>query len=143
MGDYSKETPTATKWNILGTNDAQANTDIEDLFQGKKGIVTLTDGATVDVDGNSLYNIFEVTLGGDRALTISNMAVGQAIMLRIIQDATGTRLISSWFSGDTVKWPGVSSAPSLSTDPNLVDAFLILCVATDTYEISFAGFGIG
>lgn len=136
------ETPTATKWNYLGTNDAQFDTDIEDLFQGKRGIVELTDGASVEIDGNSLYNIFELELGGDRALTITNMAVGQAILLRLVQDATGSRSISSWFSGATdVKWPG-GSEPSLSTDASKVDAFLIICTAADTYEIYFAGFGM-
>ena len=135
------ETPTATKWNYLGTNDAQFDTDIEDLFQGKRGIVELTDGATVNIDGNSNYNIFELILGGDRSLTISNMIAGQAILLRLIQDGTGSRSISSWFSGDTVKWPG-GSEPSLSTAAGEIDSFLIICTDTDTYEIYFAGFGM-
>lgn len=135
------ETPTATKWNYLGGNDAQFNTDITRLFRGKKGIETLSDGATVTVDGNSDYNIFEVTLGGNRALAIQNMAIGQAIMLRLKQDATGSRSITSWFSGATVKWPG-GSAPSLTSTANQIDGFLIVCTATDTYEIYFGGFGM-
>jgi hypothetical protein len=135
------ETPTATKWNYLGGNDGQFNTDITRLFQGKKGIETLSDGATITINANSNYNIFQVTLGGNRALAISNMAIGQSVMLRIIQDGVGSRTITSWFSGSTVKWSG-GTAPSLSTAPEKLDAFLIVCVASDTYEIYFAGFGL-
>ena len=115
--------------------------DISRMFRGKKGIIILTDGSTVNIDGNADVNIFQLTLGGNRTLTINNMSIGQAILLRLKQDATGNRSITSWFSGATVRFPS-ETEPSLSTGSGEVDAFLILCVDTDVYEVYFAGFGI-
>ena len=79
--------------------------------------VTLTDAATIAVDMSTFINAI-VTLGGNRTLgTPSNPKVGQSGLIRIVQDATGSRTLaygSNWrFAG------GV--APTLSTAPNTVD----------------------
>lgn len=136
------ETPTATKWNILGTNDLFFDAEVTKLYQAKKSIVTITDGATVTVDGNAASAIQQVTIAGNRALAISNMAVGQGIFLRIIQGTGGSRLITSWFAGSTVLFPGGSGAPTLSTAVGAIDGFLILCTASGVYEVYFGGFGM-
>ncbi len=56
--------------------------------------ITLTDAATIAVDA-TLGNFFRVTLGGNRTLGNPTGATdGQMLMFEIIQDATGSRLLS-------------------------------------------------
>ena len=59
-----------------------------------------TDGATITFD-MAASNIHTVTLAGNRTLAVSNVSVGQCFMLRLQQDATGSRTVT-WFS--TLKW---------------------------------------
>jgi len=80
-------------------------------------VVALTDGATITADF-ALANNFSVTLGGNRTLgNPTNVVVGQSGVIKITQDATGSRTLaygSSWdFSG------GV--APTLTITANAVD----------------------
>ena len=80
-------------------------------------VVALTDGATITADF-ALANNFSVTLGGNRTLgNPTNVVVGQSGIIKITQDATGSRTLaygSSWdFSG------GV--APTLTITANAVD----------------------
>lgn len=70
--------------------------------------VTLTDGATITLDPRK-GSKFQVTLGGNRAIVLSTAPngkdwAGKRFVLRVVQDGTGSRSISSWFSGYTVKW---------------------------------------
>jgi hypothetical protein len=80
-------------------------------------VVALTDGATITADFDAANN-FSVTLGGNRTLgNPTNVVVGQSGIIKITQDATGSRTLaygSSWdFSG------GV--APTLTITANAVD----------------------
>jgi hypothetical protein len=80
-------------------------------------VVALTDGATITPDF-SLANNFSVTLGGNRTLANpTNLVAGQSGVIKITQDATGSRTLaygSNWdFSG------GV--APTLTITANAVD----------------------
>jgi hypothetical protein len=80
-------------------------------------VVALTDGATITADF-ALANNFSVTLGGNRTLgNPTNLVVGQSGVIKITQDATGSRTLaygSNWdFAG------GV--APTLTTTANAVD----------------------
>lgn len=70
--------------------------------------VTLTDGATITLDPRK-GSKFQVTLGGNRAIVLASPPngrdwAGKRFVLRVVQDGTGGRSISSWFSGYTVKW---------------------------------------
>ena len=84
----------------------------------QRGAVSaLTDGATITPDF-ALANNFSVTLGGNRTLgNPTNLVVGQSGVIKITQDATGSRTLaygSNWdFAG------GV--APTLTTTANAVD----------------------
>lgn len=98
-------------------------------------LITLTDQATVDID-LSKRGVFQLTLGGNRTLTVSNATVGQVFVLEIIQDGTGSRTISTWFG--TIKWAG-GSAPVLTTTASKKDAFAFICTGTGTYD----GFIVG
>lgn len=89
--------------------------------------VTLTDAATIAVDMNTFINAV-VTLGGNRALgNPTNEKVGQSGVIRIVQDATGSRTLSY---GTDWEFAG-GSAPTLSTAANAQDLLFYHVIATD------------
>jgi hypothetical protein len=116
----------------------QYNNLRKDLVLGKKIIGTESDGATVTIDWSDLTKglIRTVTLGGNRTLAYSNVTIGQAILLRVVQDGVGSRTLA-WPSGS--KFPG-GVAPTLSTAAAAVDSFMIYCPSSGVYEVYFAGF---
>jgi hypothetical protein len=81
---------------------------------------TLTDGATITWDVGS-SPVAKVTLGGNRTLSApTNSASGQFISLAVIQDGTGSRVLT-WnsayeFTGDV--------APTLTTTASKADIFV-------------------
>jgi hypothetical protein len=79
--------------------------------------VSLTDGATIAVNLNTLIN-GKVTLGGNRTLSFSNGKPGQSGRIEIKQDGTGSRTLS-YTAGQTVNPSG--TAPVLSTAANARD----------------------
>ena len=107
---------------------------------GKRILNAETDGATVTIDWSDVTkgNIRTITLGGNRTIAFSNVTVGQAILIRPIQDGVGSRTVA-WPAG--IKWPS-GSAPTLSTAVGAIDAFLIVCTAGGEYDGYFAGFGL-
>jgi hypothetical protein len=92
---------------------------------------TLTDGATITWDVGS-SPVAKVTLGGNRTLSApTNSASGQFISLTVIQDATGSRLLT-WnsayeFTGDT--------APTLTTTASKADVFVFKYNGTVWLEV--------
>lgn len=97
-----------------------------------------TDGATITFNlasGASSAKKQRVTLGGNRTLDLSNVGTGQAFILRLQQDATGSRTVT-WFS--TIRWSG-GSAPTLTTTANKADVFGFIQTGTGTYD----GFIVG
>lgn len=92
---------------------------------------TATDGATVTFNlASGAYRKHKVVLGGNRTLAISNALVGQAFIIDLVQDATGSRTVT-WFS--TIKWAG-GSAPTLTTDANAIDTFGFICTSSGNYQ---------
>jgi len=88
---------------------------------------TLTDQAAIDWD-LSLGGAATVTLAGDRTLNeATNMVDGSHASLRIIQDGTGTRLLT-WHA--TYRFPG-GVHPALSAAINNID--ILLFVSDGTY----------
>jgi hypothetical protein len=81
---------------------------------------TLTDGATITWDVGS-SPVAKVTLGGNRTLSApTNSASGQFIAITVIQDGTGSRVLT-WnsayeFTGDV--------APTLTTTASKADIFV-------------------
>ena len=93
---------------------------------------------TFDLDTS---NVFSGTLNSATStLATSNGDVGQRFMVRLKQDGTGNRDVSSWFGG-RVSWPG-GSAPSLSTGANLVDLFGFLVTSGTASTLYYDGFTI-
>lgn len=95
----------------------------------KGTLTTDTDGATITFDKN-VSDFHTVTLAGNRTLAVSNMAAGDRITLVLVQDATGSRTISSWFT--TIKWAG-GSAPTLTATANKADIVSFLCTSAGNY----------
>ena len=97
---------------------------------------TAADAAVVDLD-LSASNVQSVTLEGNRTLNPVNIAVGQPFMVRLIQDAFGSRSVNWW---DEIIWTG-ANIPSLTTTPGAVDVFGFICTAYDGLSIySYDGY---
>lgn len=89
--------------------------------------ITLTDGATITWDATLGFNA-KVTLGGNRALAITNPQNGQVYTLQVTQDGTGSRTLSLP-SGSKV-FNGGAGVISLSTAGGSLDE--ISCVYNGT-----------
>ena len=136
------ETPTATKWNILGSNDDDFDTRIQQLIDDNT-IISASDGATVEFDF-SQSRIQHVQIAGNRTLEFDNVDVKRPFAVFIQQDGSGGRTVT-WPSG--ISWPS-NVAPTLTATPNAVDAFLFVPKPTwvetsnEVYWGLFAGFGL-
>lgn len=91
---------------------------------------TLTDGATITWD-TSLGRVATLTLGaaGRTMAAPTNLKVGTYI-LRVYQDATGSRTITTWNS--VFKWTA-AVAPVLSTGANKLDIITFFSDGTNLY----------
>lgn len=87
-----------------------------------------SDGATITFD-MSASNVHNVTLGGNRTLAVSNVATGQAFVIILRQDGTGSRL-ATWWSG--IKWV-TGAAPTLTTSINVYDIFAFIYDGTSYF----------
>ncbi len=96
-------------------------------------LTTDSDAATITFDLST--SLHTVTLGGNRTLALSNETVGQTFIIRLVQDATGSRTVT-WFT--TIKWAG-GSAPTLTTTASKTDVFGFICTSAGNYD----GFVIG
>lgn len=80
-------------------------------------VVTLADGATINIDADA-SNKFRVVLGGNRTLANpTNARNGAIIEILVVQDGTGSRTLAY---GSKYTWPGGSS-PTLTTAANRGD----------------------
>lgn len=85
---------------------------------GPSSEITLTDGATITWAAGSGPNA-TVTLGGTgRTLTITSPTAGETYVLRVKQDGTGNRTITTWPTGSL--FPG-GILPSLTGAANSTD----------------------
>ena len=108
------------------------------IYRGlKTPIESNTDGATVtfDLDTSSTHT---VTLGGNRTLALSNADAGQKFIIRLVQDATGSRTVT-WFS--TIKWAG-GVTPTLTTTANKTDVFGFICTSAGNYDGFVVGYNL-
>lgn len=120
---------------LTGTQTLSNKTLTKPTVNGSIQALTAdSDGSTVTFD-LAASNIHTVTLGGDRTLALSNPSVGQAFIIRLIQDGTGSRLVT-WFS--TIKWAG-GSAPTLTTTASRIDVLSFICTSSGNYD----GFIVG
>lgn len=99
------------------------------ITQSLGAIATPSDASTINFD-LSTDNIFApAALGGNRALTLSNAPASspwiKPFTVILTQDGTGSRTITSWFSGFTVTWAS-GSAPTLQTAAGAKDTFVFI-----------------
>lgn len=93
---------------------------------------TLTDAATINWDA-SANQVTSVTLAGDRTFAApTNMKDGAVYVLTLIQDSTGTRLISTW---NAVFKFAAGTAPTLTTTASARDTLVFMSDGTNMYEI--------
>lgn len=130
------ETPTATKWNLLGSNDADFNTRIIQL-NSDKTMDAESDSATITFD-LSERKIWTVELGGNRTLALSNVTLNVPFVIRLVQGGAGSRTVT-WWSG--IKWPS-NTAPTLSTASGSIDVFQFIPTAENVYDGMFVAFGL-
>lgn len=89
---------------------------------------TATDGSTVTFD-LAAHSSWQVTLGGNRTLALSNAGASSRFSVVLKQDATGSRTVT-WFGG--ILWPG-GTAPTLTTTPNKRDVFTFIALSSGVY----------
>ncbi len=90
---------------------------------------TLTDGATIDWNGDSNGQSVKVTLGGARTMNApTNINEYAAYVIRVIQDGTGSRTLA-WNSA--FKFAS-ATAPTLTTTASAVDVVTFIGGATNT-----------
>lgn len=100
-----------------------------------QALTTTSYGATTTFNCTA-SNVFSVTLAGNPTLAVSNVTAGQLFVVRLIQDATGSRTVT-WWSG--IKWPS-GTAPTLTTTANSIDVFAFLCTGAGAYDGYFVAF---
>jgi len=97
--------------------------------QGYAPEATLTDGSTIAWNTNGAQTA-HVTIAGNRTLSsATNMVGGGCYVLRVTQDATGSRTLSY---GTNYKF-GAIGAPTLSTAPNKTDIITWYSDGTNLY----------
>ena len=94
--------------------------------------VGLLDGPTINVDW-STGNFQIVILGGNRTIAWNNQNDGQLLSLLVVQDATGSRLLT-WPT--TVSWPA-AAAPTLTTTADAADLLLFARDKTNNKEYGY------
>jgi hypothetical protein len=120
---------------LTGTQGLTNKTITTPAIAAIKGTLTTdTDGATVTFDKNA-SDTHNVVLGGNRTLALSNMAAGDKILIRLTQDATGSRTVT-WFT--TLKWVG-GTVPTLTTTANKADWFGFICTSAGNYDAFIVG----
>jgi hypothetical protein len=98
-------------------------------------VVTLTDQATIAWDLDRAP-VAQVTLGGNRLLTVSNIRNGAVYILFVLQDGTGSRTLS--YSSDFLFAGG--SPPVMSTGASAED---VLSFVTRASKLRGGLFGSG
>ncbi len=113
---WAKESGTGnTGWKLRPNATAPTFTGNVALAQFNAG----NSGAALTIDFNSGNNQ-RVTLTNTTTLTLSNGKAGGVYTLELVQDGTGSRLVTWAASGASVLWPG-GTAPTLTTTINRAD----------------------
>lgn len=102
--------------------DANIDLELKGKGTGKFKATSAYGSITVDTDGVTITfdcsptggNRHQVILGGNRTLALSNASSGQAIILDLIQDGTGSRTVT-WFVGPALTVTMTIAAPCVVT----------------------------
>jgi hypothetical protein len=121
VGNGTTSAPSFVAWSTAGQyqgNSTNALLSTNNVWTAA-GLTTLTDGATVTPDFSTGFD-FIWTLGaaGRTLANPTNTKVGQKGLIYLVQDATGSRTITTW--GTNYKFGG-SQKPTLTTTASAVD----------------------
>ena len=108
-------------------------------------VATLTDGATISWDVSTGQKA-KVTLGGNRTMNaVTNAVDGYTYTLEIFQDATGSRLISTWTTTGSGSFDfGTAGAPTLTTTASKADILCFEAVTIGgTLKLRYLGAALG
>ena len=114
------ETPTATKWNTLGANDADFNTRITQLVADST-VGQFTDGATITLN-MATRRIWEGTITADRDFVFSNVSVKRPFAVIVTQGSGGGH-VPAWPAG--IDWDG-GVEPVPSADAGQTDMYVFI-----------------
>lgn len=110
-----------------------AKTDVKQSFSAQQTPMdgSLTDGATIDWNGDVHGQVVTLTLGGNRTMNApTNIVQNTMYLIRIAQDATGSRTLA-W---DAAYKFGSTGAPTLTTTASKVDFVSFMGGAGNTLE---------
>lgn len=106
------EAPTESKWNKLGTNDADFNSRLGKI---EETLVVATDGTTVTFDLSAGHRQY-VSLGGNRILALSNDDGEPAFTIFLYHNG-GVRTVTWWsnidWAFDVVPTLGIGGSGSM------------------------------
>lgn len=94
-------------------------------------VQTLTDGSTITWNTASGINAQVTLTSTGRTLAMSNLTAGYTYTLRVIQDGTGSRTLTTWPSG--TKWPFAGAVPAQSSGANQYDLYTLYYDGTNLY----------
>lgn len=123
---------------LTDINDSELNLNDANEFSKTQNFnaTVLTDGANISWDASS-NQVAKVTLAGNRTLdNPTNLIDGATYVLRVIQDATGSRTLAY---GSAYDFPG-GTAPTLTAAANAVDVLTFLCDGTNMLCVSQGDF---
>jgi len=114
---------TSTELGYLSGVTSNVQTQLNTLTD--KGFNTLTDGGTVTYDYSLGFNA-QLTIGGNRNISITNMSEGDYATIFITQDATGGRNIT--FTAGTFLLDGIGTGTTvdLTDTPNALDILTVV-----------------
>lgn len=122
-GKVAVSSVTTTELGYVSGATSNLQTQINTITN--KAFGTLTDGATVTWDYSSGFDK-QLTIGGNRNITITNMSDGDYATLFITQDATGGRDITFTAGTFLLDGIGTGSTVDLTNTPNALDILTIV-----------------
>jgi hypothetical protein len=139
MGNGATVAPSFTAWGTaaqFAANSANAVLATNAVWTAAAP-VTLTDAATVTPDFSTGFD-FIWTLGatGRTLANPTNMKLGQKGVIYLIEDATGSRTITTW--GTNYKFSG-GTKPTLTTTAAAVDVVSYCVKSATEIECFFSG----
>ena len=119
------------------------STGSTNAYRDPAGDLTTTNSGAFDLATSRRH--IRTLDGTNGSITLSNDADGMSFTLILKQDGTGSRTVSSWLGGATIKWRGTggsSSPPTLSTAAGSRDYVSFTRIGSGDYDGFFSKEGV-